>query len=215
MNCSPCLSLVLLLLLSAPQAQQKTAPKPPLPPKSKAPTINCSDAETTKACTSFKQLIEAEDKDILDGLSSPTSYVCFRPNEDAFIIFHVDAPNPYGWRQSADGVVQTQEGKSSATLTEYRNGVLYTFRGDLQYWHRSGSGSEEFFHSETTEGLSKGLDITIRDVQIYVAYPFESQNGGTTEYSLAIRRSTGRFIETFESKNVPTTNHSGACLIYR
>jgi invasion protein IalB len=72
-------TLTLLMLFSVAQGQQTTVKKPSLPTTPKIPTVNCSEAETSKACSSFKQLLEAKDKELLDSLSSPTSYVCFRP----------------------------------------------------------------------------------------------------------------------------------------
>jgi len=67
----------------------------------------------------------------------------------------------------------------------------------------------------TASGRYKGLKIDIDDSELSIDFPFNNQIGGTTQYSLTIRRSTGRFIETYSSDNTATTTHSGTCLIYR
>ncbi|MGA3016014.1 MAG: hypothetical protein ABSF62_02765 [Bryobacteraceae bacterium] len=203
---------MLLALFSVAQAQQKATAKPQPPIKPKASGVNCSEAQIEKACSSFKQLAEAHDKDILESLEPP-SYVCFRPNEDAFLIFHVDAPNTWTWKKSddEDGQIQT----SRATLTTYRGGLLDVAKAGLGYWRRSWSGQEPYFDSESTEGIFKGLKITILPTQVFVEYPFQNQNGGTTQYSLTIRRSTGRFTETFAVNDTPSTTNSGTCLVLR
>lgn len=211
MTCSPCSSLLLLVLLNLAQAQQKTAEKLRAPTKPKTPTVNCSEAQTSKACRSFKQLLEAHDNDILDTLSSPTSYVCFRPSEDAFLIFRVRAPYRDLWKQPDDHVGETQP--SSETLTEYRDGVLYNVVAGLGYWWRSSPDGEPEFTLQNSR--IEGLMLAIFPTEISIDYPFKKQNGGTTHYSLTIRRSTGRFIETFAGENTPITTHSGTCLIYR
>lgn len=210
-----CCLLPLIVVLSTAEARQKPVGKPPQPPNPPPPIINCSEAKTAKACGSFKQLLDAHDKDILDSLSRKTTYVCLRPNEDAFLIFHVEPPSPYGWRKAEDGVGQTQESKSSANLTEYRDGVFYTIKDARAPWYRSSADSEPLFHSEPTEGMFKGLKVTIDPTEVFINYPFDNQSGGTTKYSLTIRRSTGRFVETLETESRTVATHSGSCFVYR
>jgi hypothetical protein len=140
--------LFLLLWVDAALAQQKTAEKPPPSIKAKPPIITCSEAATSKACTSFKQLLDAQDKDILETLSLPQSYVCFRPNEDAFLIFHVRVPEKDGWEKADDDVGQTQGFKKTAGLTEYRDGVFYTDHSVREYWRRFRPDEEPLFHSD-------------------------------------------------------------------
>jgi len=93
--------------------------------------------------------------------------------------------------------------------------VFYTVKDGRASWYRSGPDDEPLFHSEATEGMFKGLNITIDQTEILIDYPFNNQNGGTTQYSLTIRRSTGRFVETLESEAKTVSTHLGSCLIYR
>lgn len=195
------------------QGQQKTAKKPPLPTTPKTPTVNCSEAQTSKACSSFKQLLEAKDTELLDSLSSPTSYVCFRPNEDAFLIFHVNAPMGL-WETLKSG---RERQHNWQVLGDFRNGILYhtaTIGGEWNRYHFGKELTEPTFTSSDEE-YNKGATVNIDAVEAFVEYPFQNQNSGTTQYSLKIRRSTGRFTETFWINNVSVSENSGTCLIYR
>jgi len=203
--------LLITVSLSVVQAQQKTAEKPQVSTNVKAPAITCSEPAALKGCRTFKQLLEAHDRDILDSVSSPIAYVCFRSGEDAFLIFRSEPPSEYGWKKLEDGG-ETQEFTSAAMLTEYRDGVFYRVEDGRGYWRRY--LPEPVFHSEAKGGLFKGLKVTIDDTEISIEYPFRNDTTETTNYSLIIRRSTGRFIETYAGKGIPIT-HSGTCLIYR
>jgi hypothetical protein len=202
------------VLLTVALAQQKKAATPRPQTKPQTPTVNCSDVQTSKACGSFKQLLDAHDKDVIELLSLPTSYVCFRPNEDSFLILeHKDPLSPYEWRSLDDGVGEIQQ--STTNLIEYRDGVETSAKYVRRYWYRYSTTAKPLFRPEKTDDIYEGLKLNIDDSEISIDFPFKNQNGGTTEYSLVIRRSTGRFVETFSAEGTPNTTHSGTCLIYR
>jgi hypothetical protein len=203
--------LLLIALLGAARAQQKSAQKPPTP-GSNTPVVNCSEAQTSKACTSFKQLLDAHDTEIVNSLAKKPAYVCFRPTEDAFLIFNAEPPAKYSWEKAAVGEKQATY---LPQLEEYRNGVHYGYKFGRGFWRRHGDEQPRFESDEQTTGRNKGLDIEIDGDEISIDYQSTNQHDGTTQYSLTIRRSTGRFIETFVADNTPTTTHSGTCLIYR
>lgn len=191
----------------------KQLPRPATKPKT--PTVNCSEPQSLKACSSFKQLLEAHDKEILESISQPTSYACFRPTDDAFLIFHADDPGRYGWKKSDDGFGEMKQFPTSARLTEYRDGVSYSIKDGRASWYRSAPDAQPVFNFESKDGRFKGLTIDIYPAEILVAYPFDNQASVTTQYSLAIRRSTGRFTETYSSEGTPSTTHSGTCVMYQ
>jgi len=116
----------------------------------------------------------------------------------------------YGWSKLADGGEETQYGWPN--LDEYTNGIFSRFIHGFGSWHRT---TLEVFFRSSDEKINDGASVIIDDTEISIEQPFKNQNGGTTQYSLTIRRSTGRFIETFASENISTTTHSGTCLIYR
>jgi hypothetical protein len=97
-------------------------------------------------------------------------------------------------------------------LTEYRDGVSYTVKDGSASWYRSTPDSQPVFRSESTDGKFK---INIYSTEIFIEHQFTNQNGGTTQYSLTIRRSTGRFTESYSSEGIQNVTHSGTCAIYR
>ncbi len=212
MNWSYRSTIVLLLLIAVIHAQQKTAQQPQSPPRAKLPTVDCSEAQTSKACNSFKQLFEAHDKDILDRLSSPTTYVCFRPKEDVFLIFHVTEPTPNDWER-AEHSRETQ--KAAAVFAEFRNGVNYHDTFAPGVWIRMNSFDKDPFFKFPDQYAHDRESVFIDPAEITIDYPFDDQHGGTTQYSLVIRRSTGRFLETFAVKTTASSTNSGTCLMYK
>jgi hypothetical protein len=57
--------------------------------------------------------------------------------------------------------------------------------------------------------------ITIDSDEIFVHYDFLNTGNKTTDYSLRIRRSTGRYVETLEVKGSEPLELSGTCLVFR
>jgi len=70
----PASTLLMMLFSVANQAQQKAGAKLQPPIKPKAPAVNCSEKQTSKACGSFKQLLDAHDKDI-QPIQGPASFI--------------------------------------------------------------------------------------------------------------------------------------------
>ena len=91
------------------------------------PTIKCTDPDTMAACQSFKQLIEARDKRILDILMGTQTasaklsdyrrhiaYVCPRKNLDGFWTVDFDLPkgksfSPYSFYLTEEAVKRSNE----------------------------------------------------------------------------------------------------------
>lgn len=97
---------LLSLGLTASAAMSQTKPNATGTPK-KSPTvaartlppIKCTDPDRIVACKSFKQLLDARDKDLLGSLTGDNeskmkhfAYVCLRPKDDAFKIVEFNEP---------------------------------------------------------------------------------------------------------------------------
>lgn len=173
--------------------------------------ISCPDPAAVAACKSFEQLLEARDADILDSIK-PTSYVCFRPKEDVFWIFRFDKPR--GWSQPDSSDAQSTRGLAS--LVEYRNGVSSKAKLGLGTWSRvpSFGGAADRFAYSPVEGRDKGLQFIIDSDEISVDFDYQNLDSERVFYSLQIRRSTGRFAETFKIQKVQVED-SGTCFIYK
>jgi hypothetical protein len=104
--------LLLLLVVSGIVAMAQTKPgtassssKPTTAPPRVLPTIKCVDPDSMAACKSFKQLVDARDKDVLTALTGDKgsrqrhfAYVCLRPKADVFIVVEFDEPQPEEYR---------------------------------------------------------------------------------------------------------------------
>jgi hypothetical protein len=108
------LSIIVLLSLSFADtvAVSQTKPNIASPPKKSpsvavrtVPAIKCTDPDSMVACKSFKQLVDARDKGLLDSLTGNKdsrdkhfAYVCLPPKEDTFKVVEFDEPSPEEYR---------------------------------------------------------------------------------------------------------------------
>jgi hypothetical protein len=67
--------------------------------------IKCVDHDTAAACKSFKELVDAHEERLLQAIlggknhtDRHISYVCFRPQSDAFSVIDFDIPDPKKYR---------------------------------------------------------------------------------------------------------------------
>jgi len=192
-----------------PQAVRKKKP----PVVKPAPTVACPDPDARAACRSFAQLVDANDAALLASIK-PTSYVCFRPKEDVFVVIHYRAPHP-PWTKSENDR-ETQSG--FVNFVEYRNGVVSTDRLATGTWSRIDPDRvgpmEPLFESGEADGSSTPVQIDIQ-AEINVSYDFQNTTNETIGRSLTIRRSTGRFVENFKPSADAPFEFSGTCLIYK
>jgi hypothetical protein len=113
-------SLGSMVVAAVPQANPSTDSTQEKSPPAGArliPTVKCIDQDSTTACKSFKQLVDARDARIIkatfgeDGHEGKHfSYVCFNPKGDAFVIVYFDMPKRtnYGayWSGLSDKAIE-------------------------------------------------------------------------------------------------------------
>ena len=248
------------------------------------PTVRCTDPDSQLACKSFKQLLDARDKDLLSAVLGDSdkggkhySYVCFHPKDDAFRIVEFYEPPANGYRaySASDSTKDTPlvrtvrelsafpsgKGTSAMQLLDIRSkwfedhkdyllydfgtayvesfetGNLALFREDFGKWSRNANSQGqpepsraalfegahywlENFDSTHYDELAKQDDakyaqIAIDESSIYVRYNFKNSSGGATDYTLTVRRSTGRFTETFKPSLSDSFDSAGTCLIFK
>jgi hypothetical protein len=170
------------------------------------------------SCKSYLELVRAKDKDLLSAFSpGNTAFVCFRDYGDAFFIVTWQTPSAFGKGTLYSKTAPQHEywAVSLASYTQYRDGVLGDFRAWLGYWKRLSFQQDEDAHI-SIDNPKHGKLYADRN-EIKIGFGYENQLHTTTAYLLSIRRSTGRYQETFTAANKkgdqPTTNEvTGHCL---
>lgn len=120
------------------------------------------------------------------------------------------------------------------TVEEYKDGIVDDLEFEPGKWRRdantgsTSSGLETEFegaffwlenYNRSHDGKYAAIDLKNRlhasatVSQISVHYDFTNRDKGTTRYSLTIQRSTGRFIESFSTKDSPSDEQTGSCVI--
>jgi len=239
--------------------------------------VKCTDPDSAQSCKSFKQLMEAHDKDLIAAVLGSQSvsgrhfaYVCFSPHNDAFRVVSFNEPPPkdyrpytpsddstltaFAWKQEAfafetvniqiinaqnkwfnDHQDYTLYSFRHVYVDSYEDGLLASSIGDFGKWSRDSypkltqNSSAAFqgahywlerFNADNNGTFSQVDDpshghISVDETSIYVHYSFTNRADDATDYMLMIRRSTGRFTQTFKpSKGEPLEDH-GTCLVFK
>jgi hypothetical protein len=124
-----------------------------------------------------------------------------------------------------------------AALYLYQNGIATALIRDPGIWSTFGSCDSlntpcdgatyeggyfwiEQFNKENGNKLAaddkpEHGHINIDESRLYVHYSYANKNDTTTDYSLIIQSSTGRFTETFEESGGKRSEDSGTCKVFR
>lgn len=223
------IAVVLTLLLVIPAlaqdaAAQGTAQSPdarPTPAKispANPPPADCSAMASISACNSFNEMLKARDSEILaylDGNGVKT-YVCFRSNEDLFLVISFREPSQYLWvPDKLHSHFFKQRGV--VTAAEYRGGVMEDYRPAFVTWGKLGEDDE---NPTATPDRKTRLDSRVAEAnvdhdEITTSYSFTNYKNGITDYILRIRRATKRFVEDFAVKTDHTQfSTNGYCSEY-
>ncbi len=173
--------------------------------------------DAAKSCGSFKELFDNDDSELLAMLrsgTSHTSYVCFDETEDRLLVVSFSLPSVGG---------------GSLAYDEYRKGRRESNhrRTDLQWYPPLGREDHTFPAGwwmppqGELAGKYVGTHVAVQETvatidaaEISVTYSFLIKSGGMTHYELAIRRSTQRFTETFESVKGGPIEEVGHCALF-
>lgn len=206
------MKLIILALVCVPAWAQTPAASVRKPP------ADCSDPDARLACRSFTQLLESRDADII-AVVKPAAYVCFRPKEDAFFVVGFDPPPKNILKERDQSVSQT----GVVQLSEYRNGVSGMLKTAVGEWLTTPPiagtpGIVRFLYS--SEGkpyvAEEKLSVSIFPDELNLHVEYRNGSGALTDRSISIRRSTGRFVDTFAVKEKALDfEFTGRCLIYK
>jgi hypothetical protein len=197
------------------------------PPKKSVPkttaehsTLVCPDAEAQQACRSYQELLKAKDT----GLPADKAYICFRKKVDEFFV--VSFFTPYfrkHWDQELKQMVADQSQRPGYGLAQtYKDGVLslsvtpaLVFSGQWQPipYSESGIFVSDRINTMKQDQNDANVGVSIDESQVSIGYKYKNKNDKTTQYTLTIQRSTGRFTESFleEAEKVPFLEGTGYC----
>jgi hypothetical protein len=119
------------------------------------------------------------------------SYVCFRKDEDTFIMLNY-APVTDSSFIKVDQYIS--ESSSIAFYNLYAEGQSDDTTMIAGKWTKS-TGSPPMFTGSGEKGAAK---VIIDDAQVLFTNEFTNLTKSTTQYTLQVRRSTLRFVETLE-----------------
>jgi hypothetical protein len=187
----------------------------------------CSDfSAATLSCKSFKELVDHGDKEILDILRQQcragggrrgATYVCFKEGADKFLVVSFNMPEE--WEKTTLGHLT---GESMLCSDEYENGSPGDQRFSSLDWLRLDKYHDPSDANTPVTGklFDDKLHVTPGETAatvglsaISVRYSFTNKSGSLTDYKLLIRRSTRRFVETYDADN-KTYTETGHCAVF-
>lgn len=198
---------LILFLVVIPSARAQVIKDVP-PPANAGYSYDCSKlAYVSLGCTSFKEMVDKNDPDILSALKySTNTYVCFIPNEDEFLIAAFGVP------ADSDFTPDTRRSLLVApdifSYYRFKNGIEDSSDMVPGKWTKfKGITMNPSFASEQE---IKTSHASVSGSEVAYDHTYTNLNGTQTTYTLQIRRSTLRFNESYDAPDKPTAAAKGA-----
>lgn len=185
--------------------------------KKSAPTPD----DTILARRSFAELLSVKDQDILAAMQDPHTYVCYRRNKDEFLMASF-GPEARAWTWTpVKGDSDQEEALEPVFVSDYVDGATdplgvgltvvgkWTRRKDSPTFPSFNAFDRPVDPNDTTHTST----VNINTDEFRLEETFQNVAGGVTNYALTIRRSTGRFTETYSDKGA-LTEYDGRCSIF-
>jgi len=182
------------------------------------------------ACKSFNEMMRVQDRDLAKLVNKENrAYVCFRDSEDVFFVvsrslienvafFKYNSGKPPG-KTKARNSVSTDSNEVTyqdvMAYSRFEDGILTTFKFWPGAWKKN---ADEPIDSARFESPASGGVVYEDSSALHLSFPFKNIGGTVTRYSLSIRMSTLRFVETMEApskgKGAVQTKLSGRCVAF-
>jgi hypothetical protein len=205
---------------------------------------SCPDQKARAACQSFHELLSSKDENLLMRSRSDSALACFRENEDWFFTVTWDWPDAHLWEvkmrtpagepasvplifvdeRLSDGFTKLDPDAhqlGSVMIESYNNGIYEGGEGFFGDWQAGlNKGRAEPWRIMTSEidpsasGLERQRSIRIDRVGIVASSAFANAKNGTTQHTITIQLSTGRFSEEFEAGETKI-EYSGRCMSFK
>lgn len=172
---------------------------------------DCADHDASIACGSFKELIKADDADLmLDMAQQEHVYACFRPQEDVFLEIYYSDPNDGPWQNDQRSTAASSYRTGTANVRYYKNGIA----AEGISFHDSGRWTRGLTASDG-DAVFRGDDIRIEGSRFEASQMYKNESKLDIHHTIVLQLSTGRFIEKFEEQPSGETvdEYSGRCLV--
>ena len=168
-------------------------------------TLDCTTVDSSPGCNSFNEMVLKKDKELLDALNGvDITYACFEKSRDSFVMIAVQPAEEYRYQKTRAPSLVTQSGWMF--FQRYNDGVSEGLRLIVGAWTK-GPAVPEYFSADSS---NKEATASFTEDEVTVGFSYENLGKTKTDYTMSIRRSTLRFLETyrFPSENNKTTNSS-------
>lgn len=161
--------------------------------------VDCSLLSApSPGCRSYNEMVTNSDPELIRVLYSSTSFVCFRPNQDVFFTISYHEPQDDSLFVETKSGSGTYEQDSVLSYYRFKSGVVDEFQTFSGKWRKFGKAGQAFF---TAAPSAEGGGASVDDTEANVQYGFKNLAGTETAYSVSVRRSTLRFLESYEWGN--------------
>src|SRR5438445_5590158 len=162
--------------------------------------FDCSKLpEPSAGCKSYNEMVRSGDKALRSTLnSSTTTFVCFRPYEDVFITISYEAPSYNAFVKNE--VSKLYETSGLLWYARYKQGVLDDSQVAGGKWKKYLRDGQEPSFVPDPKSVATSL---ISDSEVVFGYTFQNLSSTKTFYRVDLRRSTLRFVETYQWDNPP------------
>jgi hypothetical protein len=166
-------------------------------------TVDCATVQATTSCKSYNELIRAKDKYLL-GQMSYQPFVCFVQDSDQFLVVTTKHPPTDNFRVAKDGISKIP---GVEFLVTFKEGVQDSFRFIAGQWSKMTIADDIQFSFDTEP--ASDTELSIDQSEIEASYQFKNLYHTTTSYTLKIRRSTKRFVQSYDFPEPPTPAKKG------
>lgn len=169
----------------------------------------CPDHDSSIACGSLKELIKADDADLmLDLARQDHVFACFRPQEDVFLEIYFSDPNDGTWQN--DQRTSSTYRLGTADVRFYKSGIA----ADGISIHNSGRWTRGITAS-SNDAAFRGDNIRIEGSRFEASQGYKNESKLDIYHTIVLQLSTGRFMEKFEEQPSGETvdEYSGRCFV--
>jgi hypothetical protein len=180
----------------------------------------CPDHDSGVACSSFEELVKADDTDMMHDLAQQDHvYTCFRPQQDVFLEIYYSDPDDGVW-QKDEKAPNTSFLRGEAEVRYYKSGIASTamsFHSEGKWTYPLGEAGANSSNPETTDSgaVFDSENVQIRGSRFEASQVYKNESGVNIHHAVVLQLSTGRFTEKFDMQpsGEAVDEYSGRCFV--